>query len=373
MGKKSFFTPIYAIFLLLIYCAVSSAQASMRLITDAADRQVQLQQNIAHVICSGPGALRLLSYLQSQDKIVAVDDMEKQRPRFDARPYALANPQFGTYPIFGEFRGHDNPERILTLDPLPQVIFKTYPGMGYDPVELARKTGIPVIVLNYGDLGKHRQDFYQSLRIMGAVLGKRKRAQAVIAFFDSMIADLKKRVTDIPADQRPTCFVGGVAFKGPHGFQSTEPAYPPFKFINARNLAYDASLAAKTLRHCNIAKEKIVAWDPDYLFLDLATLQMGDKAGGLFELKTDAAYQSLSAVKKGHVFGVLPYNWYTQNYGSILANAYFIGKLFYPKYFVDIDPACRADEIYSFLVGKPVFNKMNTAFGNLAFWPIPLK
>jgi len=50
---------------------------------------------------------------------------------------------------------------------------------------------------------------------------------------------------------------------------------------------------------------------------------MGDRAGGLFELKTDPAYQSLTAVQNGNVFGVLPYNWYTQNFGSILANAYF--------------------------------------------------
>ncbi len=211
-----------------------------------------------------------------------------------------------TYNIFGEFRGHDHPERILTLDPLPQVIFKTYPSMGHDPVELSRKTGIPVIVLNYGDLGKNRPAFYQSLRIMGKVIGKEKRAEAVIFFFDRMIADLGNRVAGISADKRPGCFMGGIAFRGPHGFQSTEPAYPPFAFIKARNLADEGSMAGEALRHSNIAKEKIVAWDPDFLFLDLATLQMGDRAGGLFELKTDPAYQSLTAVQNGNVFGVLP-------------------------------------------------------------------
>ena len=133
--------------------------AEKGILADAAGRQVEIPQTIEHVICSGPGALRLLTYLAAQDKIVAVDDMEKKRPQFDARPYALANPQFRDYPIFGEFRGHDHAERILTLDPLPQVIFKTYPYMGHDPVELSRKTGIPVIVLNYGDLGKNRPAF----------------------------------------------------------------------------------------------------------------------------------------------------------------------------------------------------------------------
>ncbi len=372
MDRYRFFRWMAMIGVLQYFFILSSSLASNRIIADAAGRQVEIPPTIEYVICSGPGALRLLTYLAAQDKIVAVDDMEKQRPQFDARPYALANPQFRDYPIFGEFRGHDHPERILTLDPLPQVIFKTYAYMGHDPVELSRKTGIPVIILNYGDLGKNRPAFYQSLRIMAKVIGKEKRAEAVIFFFDRMIADLGNRVAGISADKRPGCFMGGIAFRGPHGFQSTEPAYPPFAFIKARNLAYEASSAGEALRHSNIAKEKIVAWDPDFLFLDLATLQMGDRAGGLFELKTDPAYQSLTAVQNGNVFGVLPYNWYTQNFGSILANAYFIGKLLYPGQFTDIEPAARADEIYVFLVGQPVFAAMNAAFGNFVFQPIPL-
>lgn len=123
MDRYRFFIWMAMIGILQCFFILSSALASNRIITDAAGRQVEMPPTIEHVICSGPGALRLLTYLAGQDKIVAVDDMEKQRPQFDARPYALANPQFRDYPIFGEFRGHDHPERILTLDPLPQVIF----------------------------------------------------------------------------------------------------------------------------------------------------------------------------------------------------------------------------------------------------------
>lgn len=333
--------------------------SSKRVITDSTGRQLEIPETIEHVICSGAGALRLLTYLEAQDKIAAVDDMEKQRPQFDARPYALANPQFKDHPIFGEFRGHDHPERILTLAPLPQVIFKTYPTMGHDPVELSKKTGIPVIVLSYGNLGRHRSSLFQSLRIMGEILDKHQRAEKVVAFFTRLISDLQARTADIPQDRRPGCFVGGIAYRGPHGFQSTEPAYPPFAFVNARNLAYDPAMSERALQHSSIAKEKIVAWNPAYLFLDLSTLQMGGKAGGLFELKTDPAYRHLTAVKSGRVYALLPYNWYTQNFGSILANAYFIGKLLYPEEFTDIDPTAKADEIYTFLVGKPVFESLN--------------
>lgn len=356
------------IFIYFLFCSGISAKN----VTDVTGKTVQLPDSIDHVICSGSGCLRLLTYLQAQDRIVGVDSIETRRRKFDARPYALANPQFKKMPIFGEFRGHDNPEQILTLTPQPQVIFKTYSQMGYNPAELQQKTGIPVVVLNYGNLTHFRPELYKSLRLMGTVLGKEERAEQVISFFEETIADLEQRTKDISAEKRPEVYLGGVAFKGPHGFQSTEPTYPPFKFVHAYNLAYDTAMTKKELGNSNIAKEKIVAWDPDYLFLDLATLQLGNEAGGLHELKTDPAYQSLSSVKNNRVYGLLPYNWYTKNYGSILANAYYIGKLLYPDRFTDIKPGEKADEIYRFLVGKPVFATMSGFFKNLVFKQVPL-
>ena len=64
---------------------------------------------------------------------------------------------------------------------------------------------------------------------------------------------------------------------------------------------------------------------------------------------------------------VLPYNSYSLNFGSVLADAYFVGKTLYPDRFADIDPAAMADEIYSFLVGEPVFHRMNEGLGGQAF------
>lgn len=361
------------IFLLFLALSlpVAAVAADMQ-VTDGSGRGVTVPGNAERVICSGPGCLRLLTYLQAQDRIVAVDDIEARRRTFDARPYALANPQFKKMPIFGEFRGHDNPELILTLEPQPQVIFKTYAGMGHDPAELQDKTGIPVVVLDYGNLGKMRPRLFESLRLMGSIVDRKERAEAVIDFIEAQIFDLKQRTADVPAEERPSVFVGGVAFKGPHGYQSTEPAYPPFAFVNARNLANDGTLSGKQLQHSDVSKEMIVKWNPDVLFLDLATLQLGDEAGGLYELRNDPAYRALTAVRKGRVYGVLPYNWYSRNYGSILANAFYIGKLLYPDRFKDIDPAAKADEIYTFLVGKPVFADMDRMFNGLAYKPVPV-
>ncbi|MBD3277285.1 MAG: ABC transporter substrate-binding protein, partial [Candidatus Aegiribacteria sp.] len=290
-----------------------------------------------------------------------------RRPQFEARPYAIANPGFSELPVFGEFRGHDNPELIVALEPQPQLIFKTYASMGMDPVELEEKTGIPVVVLNYGNFTSGREDFYSSLRTMGEIMDRNDRAEEVIAFMDSCIEDLKARTENVPDEERPSCYVGGIAYRGPHGFQSTEPAYPPFVFVNADHVALAGDDPWEAQEHADVAKEQIVAWDPEYIFVDLSTLQSDPEASALYQLRTDPAYAELQAVENGNVYGMLPYNWYTKNYGSILADAYFAGKTLYPESFADIDPAAKADEIYDFLVGQSVFGRLRTSFEDMVF------
>lgn len=369
MIKKRCLIPLSVLLCSVFFISCATAMPK-RQVKDANLRTVNIPQTIDRIICSGPGCLRLITYFGAGDLVVAVDNIETRKNNFDARPYALARPMFKKLPVFGGFRGYDDPEKILGLKNMPRVIFKTFATMGYDPVELEKKTGIPVIVLEYGDLFKNRDKFFSSLRIIGQVLQKKSRAEELIQFFNQHIHELEQRTQNIT--DRKSCFVGGIASKGPHGFQSTEPSYPPFQFINANNIAAAKDLIGKNIRHSNFSKEKILQADPDTLFLDLSTLQMGEGNGGLHELKNDPVYRELTAVKTKKVYGLLPYNWYSQNFGSILADAWYIGKVLYPERFKDIDPGKKADEIYEFLVLKPVFAPMNSMFNGMAFQPVDL-
>jgi len=363
---------VAAVFSLLVFTGSTRAESTVVNIIDAWGRQVSVPAEVNHVICSGPGCLRYLVYLQGVDLVVGVDDMEKSRSQFDARPYFLAHPKLQNKPLFGEFRGHDNPELIVNLEPRPDVIFKTYGEMGYDPEELQAKTGIPVVVLNYGNLTYRRKEMYEAISLMGRVAGRSDRAREVIGFFDRTIEDLRQRTATVPVEKRPTCYVGGIAHKGPHGFPSTEPSYPPFVFTNARHVVLDGKKGENRLQQVTVSREKILEWDPEYIFVDLSTLQAGKEAGALDQLKNETYYQVLSAVREGKVYGVLPFNWYTTNYGSVLANAYFVGKVLYPERFEDVDAVGKADEIYEFLVGGRVFEELNGFFKNLAFTRIDL-
>ncbi|MCK8603658.1 iron ABC transporter substrate-binding protein [Desulfoferrobacter suflitae] len=339
----------------------------VRTITDAAGRVLSIPQKVTRVICSGAGCLRLLTYLQVHDRIVAVDSIELRGSPIDARPYAIANPRFKNYPLFGEFRGLDNPELIAGLDPQPQVIFKTFVGTGQDPDRVQVKTGIPVVTLEYGNLTYGRQKLNQSLRLMAAVMGVERRAEEVIAYFDALEGDIRKRTGDVPLSKRPSCYIGGLGQSGPHGLQSTEPSFAPFVFTHATNVAADLSSRQKLLSHATVAKEQIVVWDPQVIFVDVSTMRLDPSANALDQLRSDPVYHSLTAVRDDRVYGLFPYNSYNQNFEAVFANAYFVGKVLYPERFSDLDPMAKAEEIAVFLNGGQAFEQLNREFDGLAF------
>ena len=228
-----------------------------------------------------------------------------------------------------------------------------------------------MIAVQYGDLDGQSDQFYQALEIMGDALDRKERAAELIAFFKDTKSDLEARAA-ASEKKAPSIYVGGISYRGSRGLASTDPVYAPFSALGLQNLA--ASKAEASGGHATtIAKEKLIEWDPDVILLDLATLQLGPDAGGQAELMGDPAFQILSARETGQVWGMLPYALYTKNFGSILADAYFIGKLVYPDSFADIDPAKKADEIYRFLLGKPVFDQMNTIFNDQVFQQVPVQ
>ncbi len=340
-----------------------------REITDARGKMVIVPTKAEKVICSGAGCLRLLTYLNAHNRIVAVDGIEVKGSPIDARPYAIANPQFKKYPVFGEFRGYDNPELIVGLNPQPEVIFKMLPGGGIKPDMLSNKTGIPVVCLVYGNLTYNRHQLNQSLCIMGDITEHKQRAKDVIAYIDSIILDLKTRSAKTSS---LTCYMGGLGQSGPHGIQSTDPAFPPFDFLGLKNVAAQGK-KTENISYLNVAKEQIVDWDPDVIFIDISTLRLGADINALSQLRNDPSFKHLKAVKNNRVYGLFPNNSYNQNIEVVLANTYYIGKIFFPEAFSDIDPLAKAEEISKFLNGSPTFAKLNKMFDNTGFTKLSLQ
>ncbi|MFO8028252.1 MAG: iron ABC transporter substrate-binding protein [Cyclonatronaceae bacterium] len=321
-------------------------------VRDMLGRSVVIPAEVQRVIGLRAGALRMLTYLDAIDQVAGIEEPERRSDR----PYLTAFPELRELPTIGPQMGGD-PELLVSA--APDLIFLTFTSRGQAD-ELQERTGIPVIALEYGDFSENRETFFSSLRLMAEIIGKTGRADTLIAGIRTSITELEERTSDIPDEERPRAYIGGVSYRGARGITSTEPNYPPFRFIQAVNVASDIhQRLINPIQGTYIDREQLIVWDPDVLFVDLSSL---GTAGPDIRPGTPIA-RSLTAVRNGEVYGVLPYNNYAANYGAILANAWYAGTVLYPDRFDDITLPEKADNIFQMFFGRSIYADIQTRYG----------
>ncbi len=335
----------------------AAAPSESRQVTDLLGRSVEVPQKVGKTVAIGPGALRLVCYAQAADKVVGIENIELRKPV--QRPYLLANPSLLKLPVIGPGGPDSTPDAERLIKIAPDVIFASQMVDKAAADKLQKATGIPVVVLSYGTLGTFGDDLFTSLNLVGSVLGKSQRTNEVASFIKSTLADLKSRTASITAADRPSAYVGALGFKGAHGIESTDPSFPPFAAIGAKNVADGLPSKGGVM----IDKEKLLVWNPSYIFLD---------RGGLNLVQQDVAknpsfYAQLTAVKEKRVFTQLPFNNYSTNIETALGDAYYAGSVMYPSQFSDFEMAAKFDEISNTMLGAPMYQKLTETFkGGLA-------
>jgi iron complex transport system substrate-binding protein len=135
--------------ILLIMIGIISAYSLT--IKDSLGRDVNVPDKVNRVIAIGPGALRLVVYMQGSDKVVGIEKKEKSL-FYHLKPYMLTHPKLAKLPVIGMGGPNPNPdlERIISLK--PDVIFGGYINK-FQADSIQNKTQIPVVVLSYGKIG----------------------------------------------------------------------------------------------------------------------------------------------------------------------------------------------------------------------------
>ena len=366
-----FFTALLAVFAVLISagCVTTDSPGDsegMITVTDAFGREVSIPENPEKIAVVGSGSMRYFVYLGIDlDDVCAVDyqDSKLNKQTFNLRPYSLANPEILEIPEVGAAKGVVDNEKLLMSG--ADILFMGGASSSNAEVanEIQEKTGIPVVMFYTGNYVTDAEKIQDTLLMLGDILDKEQRAKDLIAYFDAVEADLKKRVAGLSAEE--TVYVGGVSYNGVHGLDGTDPTYYPFAVLNIKNAAAEVTSVSQT-GYAQISKEKLLEWDPDFILVDLSTLTAAE-GGALVELKNDPSYRELTAVKNSMVYTVNPHTSMNVNHETTLANAYFIGKLLYPEQFEDIDPVKKADEIYTFVVGEPVFDLLSANVEGLSY------
>jgi len=347
-----------------------AASSTGIMLTDAIGREVTVPRNVTHVLCSGPGCMRYLAYLQATNMATGADQTERNTRISPVPAYLTAHPQIRLLPPTGTNTGAEDPASITALSPRPDVIFR----MGDSPLisadELQRRTGIPVIVLQEGDLSYGRGTMNYALRVMGVVLGKSGRAEDVIRFFDKVADNLQTRTYTIADFQQKSGYLGGYSNPEPGSLYETTAVYIPFRLVSVKNTAEQYAADNGLSGAFSLPREALARIGSDALFIDMTSWSRKENA--VTDLEKSDTLKGIAAVKQGEVYALLPDALYGQDHEADLINAYLIGKVLYPDKFTDVDPKVMADYIYAFLYGEPLYEEMNRDMGGILLSRIPL-
>lgn len=350
MKKKAIQVLLAAVLGMTAMCGCGSSEASasaeeeIRTITDGADRDVAIPEKVESVVCSGVGALRYTCYMQAQDLVIGVEDYEQGKDI--SRGYSIVNgEQFAKLPVIG---GNGDPyaEEIITAGP-DVIILSAHSGA--DPDQLQQTTGIPVVVIPGSD-GMMDEDAYETFEILGEVYGKEERAKELTGYMDQIKEDLETRTSQVPDEEKPTVYVGGVSFQGVHGFDGTEAGYGPLAAIGAKNLADETGQTGAF----NIELEKVLAWDPDVIFLDFNGMELINENYG----ENPEYYEQLTAVQEGNVYSQISFRSYASNLDMALADAYYAASVLYPEQFADMDIEEKVTEIFETFLGEDISGEL---------------
>lgn len=337
----------------LVGCSTTAEQNKIpvREVTDALGRTVTIPVTINKIYPLRAGALRLICYLEATEKVSHIELNEKKR----TVPYLMAYPALRNLPVLGVGNNVD-PEHLAVSD--VDIVIATYMS-AQEADALQHKSGKPVFVVAYGDLVDMKQDFYNALRSLGALLDRSARADNLISFIDTDISEIQQRIQHINK-KSPAVYIGGIAFNGAQGIMSTRVRYPSFHYlgitspVDSINALQEAIGAGQ--KNTLLDAEQVLAWNPVYIFLDAAGKEIWQQ-----ELARPA-FQALTASKKNQVFSVLPFNWHTINYEHLLCNTWFIGKTVYPELFTDVDIEKRSAAIIRYFYGADIFEEVKKTY-----------
>lgn len=305
-------------------------------VTDMFDRVVKIEQT-EKILAIGPGTLRLLTYMQLQDRLVGIENLELD---FNYKaPYrrVLDKNFIQSLPVIGQGGPSNLPNIEAVIKTEADIIFTSF--LSKNQVQMLQdKTGIPVVALSYGsnyggkeDL-KKLQAIKKSLKLLGEIFEKQKRAEELVKFMDKNELVLKS------FELRTDAYIGGIGYKGAKGLTSTESNYPPFELLGLEN-----AVKLNKNGHSQIHLETLLLTNPQMIFLDM----LGQRIILQEIEKNKKLFQSLKAYKEKKIYWLYPYNFYNTNVENVYLNAYIIAS----KMGVALDIEKIKEEIYTKFLG----------------------
>lgn len=322
------------------------------IVIDFLGRIVQVFVNVQKVVVIGLGVFRFIVYFNVSNMVVGVEDFEKKY--FYGRFYIIVYLELKNFLSiglggFGKFFNFE-----VFVNVFFDVIIVVF--ISKEQVdEIQEKIGILVVVFSYGVRGGMKGfndfQFIELIQLVGKILYREKWVKEFVDFLNFVQEDLQKRMK---GEKSLRVYVGGIGYKGVYGIESIYGDYVFFEVLNFINIVFFFGFGWKI-----VDKEWFFKEDLDYFFIDEGGLKI------IFDdyRKNLDFYRVLSVLKEGRVYGLFLFNFYNINFGMVIVDIYYIGKVFYLECFSDVDLVKKVDEIYVFFVGKLVYEIFKEQFG----------
>jgi iron complex transport system substrate-binding protein len=317
-----------AVMLALTVFSLSTADA--RTITDSAGRTVEIPDTVGRVYAAGPPASILL-YVLAPERLTGWP----RPPRDEERPYIAA--PYRNLPATGRLTGRGDTANLeVVLRDRPDLIVDfgsirdTYVSLA-DRVQT--QTGIPYVLID----GRFEAT-PDSLRLMGAILGVRERADTLARYVEALFADLEAGLAEIPADDRPRVYFA----RGPEGLETGLKGSINTEIIElagGRNVA-DPGDAAIRRGITDVSIEQVIVANPD-------TIITWDR--NFYQaVWNDPIWRNIPAVAAGRVWlsPTAPFGWIDRppSVNRVIGLKWLSG-LFYPERF-DFNLAAETRQFY---------------------------
>jgi iron complex transport system substrate-binding protein len=276
---------------LIALVLVLATPVTARTVTDSAGRAVEVPDRIERVFAAG-GPAAILIYVLAPDRMIGWPRV----PREEEKPFLTQATR--TLPEVGMITGRGgsaNIEGVLKLKPDLIVDFgslkETYISLANATQE---QTKIPYLLID----GRFEAT-PASLRLLGAALGVKDRAEALARYVETTFADLETALANIPAEQRPKVYLA----RGPDGLETGVKGSINTEIIEragGRNVIDGGEMQKGIVR---VSIEQVIVAEPDIILTWDRTF--------FTSVKTDPLWANLKAVREGRVLlaPTAPFGW----------------------------------------------------------------
>jgi len=253
--------------------------AKYKVIADWANRSVVIPENIKRIVSLVPVITVSIIMEGAGDLLVGVDRISPTSEFLQ-----IVYPRIKNIPVAGFLTEFDE-EYILSLNPDVVLVKDSI------VVDRFEKIGIPVIVIDMGDL--NYEQLYSALRLIGGVVNRKDATEELVSYCESVVESLLNVTSKIPKSERPKVYIAMGDGLTTHVTRvSKDTIWVAGGICVAENLTAPAGAP-----RVQVSMETILEWNPDVIIAWDPKVKQ--------RILSDPRWSVINAVKNGRVY-VLP-------------------------------------------------------------------